>query len=405
MDTHVLTTIDSDRIGLLRQRGIVVGGAGLVLAAIGLVLRPGDLMPSWLIGFLFCTGLSLGSLSLLMMQHMSGGNWGLVSRRIFEAGSRLLPYCVLLFLPVAIFAPKLFLWAQGPAVVQADEILKFKQPYLNVPFFWIRAAVYFLVWFACAMLLNRWSAQQDRGEAGVTERDTLRFRVISAPGLLIYVVLMSLAAVDWIMSLDPHWYSTIFGFIMVAGQALTALSFAVAVLALFATREPMNQVLKAGHFHDLGKLMLAFVMLWAYFSFSQFLIIWAGNLPEEIPFYLRRFDGGWGFFSLVLAFGHFVLPFCLLLSRDLKRRPHMLARVAWFIIAIRLVDLIWLVAPNFNPNTGGFMPVTLANIGVPLALAGVWLVLFAQQLGKLPLVPVNDPYFKTMLLQGHEGGH
>jgi len=405
MDTHVLTTIDSDRIGLLRQRGIVVGGAGLVLAAIGLVLRPGDLMPSWLIGFLFCTGLSLGSLSLLMMQHMSGGNWGLVSRRIFEAGSRLLPYCALLFLPVAIFAPKLFLWAQGPAVVQADEILKFKQPYLNVPFFWIRAAVYFLVWFACAMLLNRWSAQQDRGEAGVTERDTLRFRVISAPGLLIYVVLMSLAAVDWIMSLDPHWYSTIFGFIMVAGQALTALSFAVAVLALFATREPMNQVLKAGHFHDLGKLMLAFVMLWAYFSFSQFLIIWAGNLPEEIPFYLRRFDGGWGFFSLVLAFGHFVLPFCLLLSRDLKRRPHMLARVAWFIIAIRLVDLIWLVAPNFNPNTGGFMPVTLANIGVPLALAGVWLVLFAQQLGKLPLVPVNDPYFKTMLLQGHEGGH
>jgi len=405
MDTHVLSTIDADRIGLLRQRGIVVGGAGLVLAAIGLVLRPGDLMPSWLIGFLFCTGLSLGSLSLLMMQHMSGGNWGLVSRRIFEAGSRLLPYCVLLFLPVAIFAPKLFLWAQGPAVVQADEILKFKQPYLNLPFFWIRAAVYFLVWFACAMLLNRWSAQQDRGEAGVTERDTLRFRVISAPGLLIYVVLMSLAAVDWIMSLDPHWYSTIFGFIMVAGQALTALSFAVAVLALFATREPMNQVLKAGHFHDLGKLMLAFVMLWAYFSFSQFLIIWAGNLPEEIPFYLRRFDGGWGFFSLVLAFGHFVLPFCLLLSRDLKRRPHMLARVAWFIIAIRLVDLIWLVAPNFNPNTGGFMPVTLANIGVPLALAGVWLVLFAQQLGKLPLVPVNDPYFKTMLLQGHEGGH
>jgi len=405
MDTHVLTTIDSDRIGLLRQRGIVVGGAGLVLAAIGLVLRPGDLMPSWLIGFLFCTGLSLGSLSLLMMQHMSGGNWGLVSRRIFEAGSRLLPYCVLLFLPVAIFAPKLFLWAQGPAVVQADEILKFKQPYLNLPFFWIRAAVYFFVWFACATLLNRWSAQQDRGEAGVTERDTLRFRVISAPGLLIYVVLMSLAAVDWIMSLDPHWYSTIFGFIMVAGQALTALSFAVAVLALFATREPMNQVLKAGHFHDLGKLMLAFVMLWAYFSFSQFLIIWAGNLPEEIPFYLRRFDGGWGFFSLVLAFGHFVLPFCLLLSRDLKRRPHMLARVAWFIIAIRLVDLIWLVAPNFNPNTGGFMPVTLANIGVPLALAGVWLFLFAQQLGKLPLVPVNDPYFKTMLLQGHEGGH
>ena len=292
MDTpHALTTIDTDRIGLLRQRGIVIAGAGLVLAAIGVVLRPADLMPSWLIGFLFCTGLSLGSLSLLMMQHMSGGNWGLVSRRIFEAATRLLPYCVLLFLPVAIFAPKLFLWAQGPEVVQADEILKFKQPYLNLPFFWIRAAVYFLVWLACSILLNRWSAQQDRGEAGVTERDTLRFRVISAPGLVIYVGLMSLAAVDWIMSLDPHWYSTIFGFIMVAGQALSALSFAVAVLALFATRDPMNHVLKAGHFHDLGKLLLAFVMLWAYFSISQLLIIWSANLPEEIPFYLERLQG------------------------------------------------------------------------------------------------------------------
>jgi hypothetical protein len=405
MTTHALTTIDTDRIGLLRQRGIVVAGAGLVLGVIGIVLRPSDFMPSWLIGFLFCTGMSLGSLSLLMTQHMSGGHWGLVSRRIFEAGTRLLPYCVLLFLPIAIFAPKLFLWAQGPQVVQADEMLRHKQLYLNVPFFVIRAAIYFLVWLGCSMLLNKWSAQQDRGEAGVTERDTLRFRVISGPGLVVYVVLMSLAAVDWIMSLDPHWYSTIFGFIMVAGQALSALSFAVAVLAIFATREPMNSVLKAGHFHDLGKLMLAFVMLWAYFSFSQFLIIWAGNLPEEIPFYLRRFDGGWGYFSLLLAFGHFALPFCLLLSRDLKRRPHLLARVAWFIIAIRLVDLIWLVAPNFNPNTGGFMPVTLANIGVPLALAGVWLFLFAQQLGKLPMVPVNDPYFKHMLLQGHEGGH
>jgi hypothetical protein len=405
MNTYDFTAIDTEQIGVLRQRGLVVAGAGLVLGAIGILLRPGDLMPSWLIGFLFCTGLSLGSLSLLMMQHMTGGNWGLVARRIFEAGTRLLPFCALLFLPVAIFAPKLFVWAQGAQVVQADEILRHKAPYLNVPFFWLRAAVYFVVWLVCSVLLNKWSAQQDRGEVGVTEQDTLRFRVISAPGLVIYVLLMSLAAVDWIMSLDPHWYSTIFGFIMVVGQALSAMSFAVAILAIFAARDPMNRVVEPGHFHDLGKLMLALVMLWAYFSFSQFLIIWAGNLPEEIPFYLRRFDGGWGYFSLLIAFGHFILPFCLLLSRDLKRRPHLLARVAWFIVAIRLIDLIWLVGPNFNENKGGIMPVSLANIGIPLLLAGVWLVLFAQQLGKLPLVPVNDPYFKAMLVRAHEGGH
>jgi len=401
MDTHSLTTIDTARIGTLQQRGLVIAVIGVVLGVIGVWLRPADFLPSWLIGFLFCTGLSLGSLSLLMTQHMSGGQWGLVGRRIWEAGSRLLPYCLLLFVPVVIFLPTLYSWARPEAV--HDEIIQKKVVYLNFWFFVIRAVVYFFVWIGCSYLLNRYSAEQDRGERGVTERDTLRFRVISAPGLPIYVILMSLAAVDWIMSLDPHWYSTIFGFIMVVGQALGALSFGVAVLTLFVGREPMNHVLKAMHFHDLGKLMLAFVMLWAYFSFSQFLIIWAGNLPEEIPFYLKRFEHGWGLISLLIVFGHFALPFCLLLSRDLKRRPLLLARVAWFIVAIRLVDLIWLVAPNFSRP--GTLPVGLANIGIPLALAGVWLWLFAQQLGRYPLVPVNDPYFKHMLLHAHEGGH
>ena len=195
---------------------------------------------------------------------MSGGQWGLVTRRIFEAGTRLLPYCILLFIPVAAFAPKLYLWAQ-PDVVSGDEILKLKAPYLNVTFWIVRAAVYFVFWWFCAMLLNKWSAAQDRGEVAVTEADTRRFRVVSAPGLVIFVLLMSLAAVDWIMSLDPHWYSTIFGFILVVGQTLCALSFTVAVLAILAPREPMHRVLRAMHFHDLGKLMLALVMLWAYF--------------------------------------------------------------------------------------------------------------------------------------------
>jgi hypothetical protein len=189
---------------------------------------------------------------------------------------------------------------------------------------------------------------------------------------------------------------------MVVGQALSALSFSVAVLALMAPREPLNQVLRAMHFHDLGKLMLALVMLWAYFSFSQFLIIWAGNLPEEIPYYLERLTGGWKYLSLALVFGHFVLPFCLLLSADLKKRPNLLARVAWFIVAIRLYDIIWLVAPGFNH--GGF-PITLANIGIPLALGGVWVWLFAAQLRKMPVLPINDPYFKHMLAHPHQGGH
>jgi hypothetical protein len=301
-----------------------------------------------------------------------------------------------------VFAPKLFLWAR-PDAVRADHILQLKEPYLNLPFFVIRAVVYFAVWLFCVMLLNKWSAAQDRGEVGVTEADTRRFRVVSAPGLIAYVVLMSLGAVDWIMSLEPHWYSTIFGFITVVGQTLSALAFSVAVLTILAPREPMNGVLRAMHFHDLGKLMLALVMLWAYFSFSQFLIIWAGNLPEEIPYYLRRLEGGWQYLSLALAAGHFILPFCLLLSADLKKRPKVLARVAWFIVAIRLYETIWLVAPVFQHP--GALPINLANVGVPLALAGAWVFLFTGQLGKLPLLPVNDPYFKHMLANPHQGGH
>jgi hypothetical protein len=402
MDTQVLTTIDSAGIGSLRQRGLMVGAAGVVVGGIGVVLQPDQFLPSWLIGFLFCTGLSLGCLALLMLQHMSGGQWGLVTRRIYEAGSRVLWFGAVLFVPVAAFAPKLFIWAR-PDAVRGDHILELKEPYLNLPFFVIRAVIYFAVWMFCTMLLNKWSAAQDRGEVAVTEADTRRFRVVSAPGLIAYIVLMSLGAVDWIMSLEPHWYSTIFGFITVVGQALSALAFSVAVLTILAPREPMNGVLRAMHFHDLGKLMLALVMLWAYFSFSQFLIIWAGNLPEEIPYYLRRLEGGWRFLSLALAAGHFILPFCLLLSADLKKRPKVLARVAWFIVAIRLYETIWLVAPVFQQP--GRMPISLANVGIPLALAGAWVFLFAGQLGRMPLLPVNDPYFKHMLANPHKGGH
>src|SRR5215472_1711430 len=284
MQTLDLTATDPAPIDRLQQRGLYTAVGGLVVGGIGVLLQPAQFMPSWLIGVTFCTGLSLGSLALLMTHYLTGGNWGLVTRRIFEAGSRLLPFCALLFIPVAVGAKSLYLWAR-PEAVAADEILQHKAPYLNLTWFIVRAVIYFAVWIWCATLLNRWSSQQDRGEVGVTEYDTRRFRVISGPGLVAYVLLMSLASIDWLMSLDPHWYSTIFGFVIVAGQGLCGLSFSVAVLALLVRREPMSDVVRAGHFHDLGKLMLAFVMLWAYFSFSQFLIIWAGNLPEEIPFY------------------------------------------------------------------------------------------------------------------------
>jgi hypothetical protein len=321
---------------------------------------------------------------------------------VYEAGARMLPYCMVLFLPIAFMVPTLYAWAR-PGAAAADEVLQHKALYLNKTFFWIRAAIYFLVWGGCSYYLNRWSLQQDRGEVGVTEADTRRFRVISAPGLLLYVILLTLASVDWIMSIDAHWFSTIFGFILVAGQALVGMAFAIAVLATVANEAPMNTVLRPVHFHDLGKLLLAFVMLWAYFSFSQFLIIWAGNLPEEITFFVVRLRDGWQYVSLLIVVGHFALPFALLLSRDLKRHARSLARVAWLIVAMRLVDVIWLIAPNFNQH--GPIPVSLANVGIPVGLAGIWVFLFAGQLRSRALLPVNDPYFKEMLAHGQHAGH
>jgi hypothetical protein len=393
-----VVTSDVPALARLQQRALIVGLVGLAAGAVGAFLNVDQFFRSWLIGFLFCLGLTLGSLGLLMLQHLSGGQWGLVSRRVFEAASRTLPLLALAFIPILFGMRPLFLWAR-PEAVQTDRILQLKAPYLNVSFFTVRAAVYFAFWLLCMFLLNKWSAAQDRGETAVTTEDTVRFRTLSAPGLLLLVLTVTLASVDWIMSLDPHWYSTIFGLFIVVGQGLSALAFTIAVLALIARSGALGGLLRPGHFHDLGKLMLAFVMLWAYLGFSQFLIIWSGNLPEEIPWYVERIRGPWGAVALLLVIGHFALPFALLLSRDLKRHGNLLARVAIFVIAMRLVDLIWLVAPTFSHGEGeghaGFsLPVHWMDVVLPIGLAGLWLFLFARQLRSRALLPFNDPYFK-----------
>jgi hypothetical protein len=390
MDTHAVTT-DVPALARLQRWGLIAAFWGLLLGVLGAFLNIDQFLRSWLIGFLFCLGLTMGSLAMLMLQHMSGGQWGMVSRRVFEAGSRNIALVALLFLPLIVGLPRLYRWAQ-PNIAATDQIVQAKALYLNVPFFITRAVLFFALWAFGSWLLNAWSAGQDRGEVAVHPGDTRRFRVVSAPGLLIYVVTMTLASVDWIMSLDPHWYSTIFGFILVAGQGLAGLALAIAVLAALSDVEPLNRYLNPGlHFLDLGKLLLAFVMLWAYFSFSQLLIIWAGNLPEEIPFFYVRFRGGWQYVSLLLLVGHFSLPFVLLLSRDLKRHPHLLAKVAIFVLFMRIVDLIWLVEPMFEHQ--GF-PIHWMDVALPVGMTGVWVFLFARYLRSRALLPLNDPFFK-----------
>ncbi len=389
---------DVPALARLQQRALVVGAVGLAAAVLGALVDADQFFRSWLIGFLFCLGLALGSLGLLMLQHMSGGQWGLVARRVFEAASRTLPVVALMFIPLLFGLRDLFEWAR-PEAVQASAVLRSKAPYLNVQFFIVRAVIYFAIWLGCSVLLNRWSAEQDRGGAA-TPAESVRFRAVSAPGLLAYVLTMTFASVDWIMSLDPEWYSTIFGLLTVAGQALVSLAFAIAILATVYPSGAFGDRVGPRQFHDLGKLLLAFVMLWAYLAFSQFLIIWSGNLPEEIPWYLERMRGGWGVVALLIVVGHFALPFALLLSRDLKHRASLLAKVALVVIGMRLVDLIWLVAPT--REHGGF-PVHWMDVAIPAGLMGTWLFVFARQLRSRPLLPFRDPYFEEAF--AHDAAH
>jgi hypothetical protein len=395
--------IDAPGLDRLQQNALLMGAAGLLAGIIGGFLdRPtGEtllfgLSPlffrAWLIGFLFCLGLAVGSLALLMLQHLSGGQWGLVSRRVFEAASGTMWLVALLFLPVLLGIPVIFEWSHAD-VVQANPIIGMKAPYLNVEFFVIRAVIYFAFWLLCTWLLNSWSAGQDRGTVATTPADSVRFRKVSAPGLLLLVLTVTFASVDWIMSLEPEWFSTIFGLLVVVGQGLSALSLAILVLALVAGSRAMAGTLVPRHFHDLGKLLLAFVMLWAYLAFSQFLIIWSANLPEEIPWYLKRMQGAWGAVALLLVLGHFALPFLLLLSRDLKRHSGLLSKVALAVILMRLVDLIWLVAPAFETHGLSYQWV---NVALPLGLAGIWMFVFVRNLRSRALLPVNDPYFKEV---------
>ena len=388
MSTQAVIT-DSPALAKFQSRALVIGAGGLIVSALGAFLDVDQFMRSWLIGFYFCLGLTLGSLALLMLQHLSGGQWGMVSRRIFEAASRNLPLVALLFLPILLRLPVLFEWARPEAV--DNVIIHAKAGYLNTGFFIVRAVIYFAFWMLLMVLLNRWSAEQDRGQ-GTTPADSVRFRTVSAPGMLFLVLTVTFASVDWIMSLDAEWFSTIFGLLTIAGWGLTAFAFAIIVLAMLQRSGAAIDVLKPRHFHDLGKLLLAFTMLWAYLNFSQFLIIWSGNLPEEIPWYVKRTTGSWGYVAIALVIGHFFLPFALLLSQDLKKRPAMLARVAAFIIVMRLVDLIWLVEPQFRPGTA--FPIHWLDITVPVGLTGIWMFMFARNLRSRALMPVNDPYFK-----------
>jgi hypothetical protein len=382
-----------ESVGRLQQRALGAGIVGLVACGICVFLY-GDqyadrFFHSYLIAFMFVLGLSLGSLGLLMLQHLTGGHWGIMTRRPLESATRVLPVVAILFLPIVIFGMKHLYgeWLNAPSSGEG-RLSDLQQSYLvpnGILGFKARALYYFLIWLALVYVFNRWSKEQDVNREDRALRR--RMKMMAGPGIILYVFIMTFAAIDWVMSLSPHWASTIYGFLFVIGQLISSMSLMIAVLVLLSRTAPMEGVVQNRHLHDLGKLLLAFVMLWAYFGFSQLLIIWSGNLPEEISFYRTRLYGGWGVVAVLVLIFHFFVPFFALLSRDLKRSARLLPKIAIWLIFMRLVDLFWLTRPEFTSNA---VP-GLMDVAAILALAGIWFAVFARNLKSQPLLPLGDP--------------
>jgi hypothetical protein len=391
------TSFNPPNMAAFQKRALVAGAVFLVVLLAGVFLDRRQFFQSYLIGWTFWTGIAVGSLALLMLQHLTGGGWGLVIRRVLEAATRTLPVMAVLFVPIILGAHSLYPWTDHEELAK-HPVVQFKTPYLNLPFFTVRAVVYLGVWLALAYFLNTWSLAQDHT---ADNRYTRNMRVLSGPGMVALIFTVTFASIDWYMSLEPEWFSTIYGFIFVASWSLSALAFVIAAMAALSKEQPLKRIVAPLHFHDLGKLLLALVMLWAYFVFSQFLIIWSANLPEEIVWYLARTHGVWGAIALALVILHFAAPFLFLLSRNLKRDPRKLVIIALLILAMRFVDLLWMLIPAFA--RGHWSLSWLMDLVAWIGFGGLWLSLFTSQLNKRSLIPINDPQYESVLEQAHVG--
>jgi hypothetical protein len=378
----------------IQSVALIAGLAGTAaILALGLVW-PHRAGPAYLVGYLFWVGIALGCVSLTMLHHLTGGNWGLVIRRPMEAGAGTLILLAVLFLPLWFLRGWIYPWVHPEG--ELVHVVEAKEVYLNSTAWTIRTIVYFAIWIGMGLALAGLSRRQDRTES-TQPSDWLE--TLSGPGMGVIFLTGTFAAIDWIMSLEPAWYSTIYGAMVIVGWGLATFATMIVVTRFLSRHEPIAALTTAGRLNDLGNLLLAFTMLWAYLSFSQYLIIWAGNLTEEIPWYLRRTRGGWGWIASALILFQFFLPFFLLLSRDLKRRVETLAVVAGVILVMRLVDLAWLVVPASNdPSHPQFAPVTLLLVPVAaVGIGGLWVWMLVGNLKARPLIPVRDPHVREAL--------
>lgn len=380
----------------IQMRSLVIGLVFAVLTIFGAFIAPREqFWHAYLLGFMGWLGLSLGSMAFLMLWYLTGGRWGVTARRIVEAAMRTLPLMAVLFVPLALGARWLYDWADPDKVAHSRDLQHAKLAYLNLTGFWFRGIIYFVIWWGFVYLLSKWSAEQDHPPVLDLSR---RFSKLSAAGVILYAFTLTFAVIDWVMSLDASWISTVYGLIYLAGQVLIALCFMVAIETMLSKYQPFSEVLTADKLGDHGNLMLAFTMLWAYMSFSQLLIMWSGNLPEEIRWYLARWHNGWQFVGLSLAGLHFAVPFALLLSAPRKRKAHRLVKVAIWLFLMRWVDLFWFIEPNEHSQ----FFVHWLDIVIPVAIGGLWLAYFFYNLRSRPLLVLYDPRTQTALEPAHE---
>lgn len=383
------------RFARLRRTGLTVGIVAL-LASVGGFVVAGEtqFFRSYHYAYIVWICLTLGMFGLTLLHHAVRGSWGLPILRFLEAGAATLPLMLVLFLPILAGMSELYPWTR-PEVVRANEHLQHKTGYLNVPFFIARSAVYFALWIGLATVLRRSSLQQDESDdSSLAQKRTN----LSAPGLVLFVLTVTFAMIDWVMTLEPLWQSSIYGAWFIVGQGLSAFAFSTTVLLLAARHKPFADVVNAKLLRDLGNLTFAFVLLWAYMSVSQLVIMWSANIPEEVVYYAKRNQGGWQYLSVGLILFQFLVPFLLLLSSRIKRYSGMLLKVMVLILVMRLVDLFWIIQPGTGVQS---LRVHWLDITLLVGIGGLWLASFAHQVCAAPLLPRHDPRLQEAWLYEH----
>ncbi len=376
--------------GVVGRKMLIAGIVGVLLSLLGYILNPAQFFHSYLVAYIFWLSVALGALFFVMLHHLVAAKWSIVLRRLVEVLAQGFPLMAVLFIPIILGLPYLYEW-NHKEIVAADAVLQGKELYLNVPFFIIRAAIYFAVWIFLSRRLYKISLQQDDG---FKPEQVRKFRVISATGIIVYAFTLSFAAFDWLMSLDARWYSTVFGVYIYSGSVVGILGVVIIACLYLRRKNVLSDVITVEHYHDLGKLLFTFIIFWAYIAFSQYMLIWYANVPEETIWFRNRWTESWKTVSLLIVFGHFAVPFFILMTRSAKRNFGFLAVLAGWMLFMHWVDIYWLVLPGLHK--GGAVVSWIDPITM-LAVSGLFLWNFWRMFVTKPIVPIGDPHLKESI--------